>query len=767
MNATRILSNSVYLIVAWAGLMLSLAEGRIIPVPLTLPIVFFAWALERIGKARLPGWLAAFLGLAAFGVSVLEFTFGDIESRLLSIAHVIVYLTWIVMFMKKGRREYWLLLALALLQIAVGAVLTIEGWYGAMLLVSLVLMLWTLAVFCFHTAHSEYASVGLVRVSGNGKPAADDPFRIPGASSGASQIDPGESWLGKRFRRTLLKSLIATGLLAGVVFASVPRIWIGNPIADVAMKAGREQSIALTGYSNTVRLGEMGTILESDEPVLQVRLFDVRTGERINMDKFAEENGMDEPLFRGTVMTTYKDGEWEKAEAENFVAVPLVQRDVVGASVRQEITLEPTTARLMFVLSPFIAISIEDERMQARVGRETGAVHYPRGRRYARRYTVISPDAGTRRFDGWRRTPTRWRKHVCDTMYLKVPSSLTRLRALAATVAGTSVGLDPHPADQAQSINAYLNNTDLFKYSLTGVRMDRNLDPIEDFLLNHRTGNCEFFASAMTLMLRSQNIPARLVTGFKGGYTNGIDGTFEVQKMHAHTWVEAYIGGQWQTFDPTPAARSETVAAMAPGIRSLTDLRMWLNGMWSRLIVNLSLDEQKTKLYDPMARQFRTFTRAISGKAAGGWKTAFSRQTWYSVPGAIVGLTITALVLFPLRRRILSLLKRLLRRAGVVDAEPDRERQIIRFYEKFREICAEHGRTRERSETDREFASAVQAEWSGRLEATELRTLPRQLADEFYGLRFGHTSLEHVDVTDIERQLSAFAEQLRVTAPIR
>jgi len=79
-----------------------------------------------------------------------------------------------------------------------------------------------------------------------------------------------------------------------------------------------------------VRLGEMGTILESDEPVLQVRLFDVETGERISMDKFAADRGMDEPLFRGTVMSSYRNGEWARAESEYFDAIELAHGDTLG-----------------------------------------------------------------------------------------------------------------------------------------------------------------------------------------------------------------------------------------------------------------------------------------------------------------------------------------------------------------------------------------------------------------------------------------------------
>ena len=80
-------------------------------------------------------------------------------------------------------------------------------------------------------------------------------------------------------------------------------------------------------------------------------------------------------------------------------------------------------------------------------------------------------------------------------------------------------------------------------------------NPLEDFLFRYKSGQCEYFASAMVLMLRSQGIPARLVTGFLGGEYNPFEGYFMVRESNAHAWVEAYLPGVgWQVFDPTPPA---------------------------------------------------------------------------------------------------------------------------------------------------------------------------------------------------------------------
>lgn len=77
--------------------------------------------------------------------------------------------------------------------------------------------------------------------------------------------------------------------------------------------------------------------------------------------------------------------------------------------------------------------------------------------------------------------------------------------------------------------------------------------PLEDFLFRYKSGHCEYFASAMVLLLRSQGIPARLVTGFLGGEYNRLEGYYVVRQVNAHAWVEAWIEGEgWRTFDATP-----------------------------------------------------------------------------------------------------------------------------------------------------------------------------------------------------------------------
>lgn len=80
-----------------------------------------------------------------------------------------------------------------------------------------------------------------------------------------------------------------------------------------------------------------------------------------------------------------------------------------------------------------------------------------------------------------------------------------------------------------------------------------NTDAVDQFLFVDQRGICEHFVSAMVVMLRSLNIPARLVAGYGSGDYNPFTNYYEVRANDAHAWVEVYFPGRgWVPFDPTP-----------------------------------------------------------------------------------------------------------------------------------------------------------------------------------------------------------------------
>lgn len=87
----------------------------------------------------------------------------------------------------------------------------------------------------------------------------------------------------------------------------------------------------------------------------------------------------------------------------------------------------------------------------------------------------------------------------------------------------------------------------------TGVKLTTKTDPVLEFLQEKRSAHCEYFASAMALMLRSIGIPARYYVGFVVHERITPGDFYIVRGKDAHAWVTAYIPGKgWLEFDPTP-----------------------------------------------------------------------------------------------------------------------------------------------------------------------------------------------------------------------
>jgi len=140
------------------------------------------------------------------------------------------------------------------------------------------------------------------------------------------------------------------------------------------------------------------------------------------------------------------------------------------------------------------------------------------------------------------------------------PGSATQVRALTEEVAGAATS----PWDAAVAIQTYLRGPD-FTYSLTLPPPPRDAqgavvdDPVVSFLTT-KQGYCVQFATAMVMMARARDIPARMAIGFLPGTAQ--DGVYTVRAADAHAWPELYFAGAgWLRFEPTPAQRTGSVPA--------------------------------------------------------------------------------------------------------------------------------------------------------------------------------------------------------------
>ncbi len=138
-----------------------------------------------------------------------------------------------------------------------------------------------------------------------------------------------------------------------------------------------------------------------------------------------------------------------------------------------------------------------------------------------------------------------------DDQYLQLPAAgepgLDQVRRLSEDITR------PYATryDKARAVEEYLKQN--YPYDLDIPPQDEQMDAVAYFLFEERAGYCEHFASAMAVMLRSVNIPTRVVTGYTGGEYNPFTALWEIRQSDAHTWVEVDFGAAgWVPFDPTP-----------------------------------------------------------------------------------------------------------------------------------------------------------------------------------------------------------------------
>jgi hypothetical protein len=776
---------SVYLLLAFASgiLMYSEASGlttnaeqAVFPSILTIPLSFVAYHLsERRSKIVLSGWRANVLGLIALIAAAYEFRSDDLEGRLLSGTHLLVYLAWIVMFLQKNREHYWWMIALGLLQVAVSSVLTRDVTYGFLLIVFTLLTIWTVSLFTVFQAYQDEAEMGgkehasglsqrlsprLVR-AGHGISL----FGTSSRSIGGIEYDSNAKWIGLRFGgRTLI---IAGGCLfvGSLFFFFTPRLWSNiNPFTDETL-AGR----TVTGYSDQVKLGQMGEILESNQPVLSVKIFKPNN-EQISVENFIAEYGFDEPYFRGGVMSTYDRGEWSAARRRDD-ALRLDQIQIASQSYRQEYELEPIGTQQLIALHPVEQIKIHSPSDVAVMYLYNSSIlrRNKANRSHRMIYTVRSPrfgkNYGARSIFRYEYMSGASREEL-NSRYLALPTrGMEQIEQLAADLTGAKVdpatGLtDPSQhAEYARKLVDHLKNSGQYTYSLKSDIFDPDIDPVADFLFNRKYGHCAYYASSLALMLRASDVPARLIIGYKGGDLDLETGAWMVQQRHAHNWVEAYYDREWHTLDATPFAEREAIVSqVAKTTWSWAALKDSLQSFWTQNVVGLSFSEQQRKVYRVSPGEVKVFFLEL-GRSLDRFlreliQIVRSPSRLFSVQGAIVVfvfMLMMAAIVFIARKA-----KRFFQRLFGERRKHANRRRQVEFYERFLALCERRHLVKQPTQTPREFAGQVTKAWNGLLSAAGFAGLPSNIVEKFYGIRFG----EQILPSDEQKQLMQTLAQL-------
>ena len=170
--------------------------------------------------------------------------------------------------------------------------------------------------------------------------------------------------------------------------------------------------------------------------------------------------------------------------------------------------------------------------------------------------------------------------------YTQLPPLSGRVRALVDSLTAGR----PTQLDRVVAVQSWLQSNFTYTLDLPASAREATL---EHFLFERRAGHCEYFSTALAVMLRAAGIPTRNVNGFLGGEWNGLGRYLAVTQNDAHSWVEVWFSDVgWVRFDATPAGGT---ASLADQSNMFGPLRYFFNGMqhrWSKWVIDYNLDRQ-------------------------------------------------------------------------------------------------------------------------------------------------------------------------------
>ncbi|HEV2837599.1 MAG TPA: DUF3488 and transglutaminase-like domain-containing protein, partial [Pyrinomonadaceae bacterium] len=332
---------------------------------------------------------------------------------------------------------------------------------------------------------------------------------------------------------------VAVALLFLIFVTALPLFLVAPRSGAAALTRSGGTTANLTGFSESVTLGTIGILKKNDGVLMRVRVEDTL--------------GPRDLRWRGVALDEFTGRQWKKSGSARQLDVVnerggLFQFGTTESIQRlttQTFFLEPLDSPVLFAAPRVVAV--QGDLPFVRVDGE-GSVQSRRHDFERIMYKALS-DTNEPRVDLLRNDLRPL--PVSHYRYLQLPEDLDpRISSLA-----TSIILHANASnryDAAKAIESYLQNE--FGYTLE-MRAG-GADPLADFLFNVKAGHCEYFATAMTVMLRTRGVAARMVNGFTAGEYNEAAGAFTVRNSNAHSWVEVYFPEtrSWITFDPTPAA---------------------------------------------------------------------------------------------------------------------------------------------------------------------------------------------------------------------
>jgi transglutaminase-like putative cysteine protease len=486
-------------------------------------------------------------------------------------------------------------------------------------------------------------------------------------------------------------------VLGGVLFFFFPRFSAGY-----LGRASFSPSL-MTGFTENVELGQIGEIKKSSAVVMRAQ-----TGKPISYERLR---------WRGIALTNFDGRRWSSPEREaeklyvgedGWIRTdPPQKTDLLKPGMIYTIYLEPLGTNAIFVpgrvtrLKGNFSGGMSNSFSQIRriyINRDfTDTLLNPYHNYAALRYSGISslPPLDAAKL---RAASTDYPPDIAETN-LQLPPLDPRIPELARQITRNA----RTPFDKALAMESYLRDRFAYSLNLTGKP---GADPLAHFLFETRAGHCEYFASAMIIMLRTLGIPSREVNGFLPGEYNELGGDYIVRASDAHSWVEVYFPGMdWQIFDPTPAA-PENESGFLTRLGKYAD---WMEITWSEWVIGYDFAHQMV-MAQTMQRSSRDLSESLRAWYARQQVRGRSwMKSWHTGLGLLIPLAVLAFLIL-LRFDALSAILRRFRlwwQLRSPKAGRSNPQLASRLYAELLRPLARRGLTRGASQTPFEFAAAV------------------------------------------------------------
>ena len=779
MTLELLLQVAIALLVVVSAVLVSIGyQIAVLPILAATAAAVSVYCTDYKRWIRLPDWGVNFGGAAIFVFVVSSIRVFDSQGLLTGAASLLLCLQVVLFFQAKSERVYWQIAMTSLLCVVVSAAIVEQAAFGFWIFVYLFTGLFALCVFFVFRQVRRSARFGrkslALGVMDRSAYWRSQPSRLFGDVYG--EITP--KVLGWALFWQVVRLGMGTIVITILVFLFTPRRPADDNFGPSLLNTNE------VGFSPNVKLGEIGTSAENPEAVMQLRFENGRLpGQSVQL--------LSPPLVRGTVLNFYENGEWKTLrESARPDPVELSEQVLDSGAYLQEITLEPLSgegADCAFAVYPPAQPS--GAEMGAEIQYDRINLHLlrpPRSNTASIRYKLAT--TGIWKDKQLQMVPVEGNVNVAATMLSLPARGFDNLRRIADEVLNEAQVDRTDKVQVAKALSNYLSQSGRFAYSLTSPIRAPDMDPIEDFVANGRGGNCEYFASALTLMLRSQRIPARMVVGFKADEWNSLGQFYQVRQEHAHAWVEAYllpidvpewpeghpvqVSGRsvpaWLVLDPTPS--SEGSDGELKALSWYQSLRQWsdfFRRVWTDYVIGLSAESQEY-LFAEQWNELQIWFKEVVNP--GAWRAWWRRmnirslaEEWFNWRGglAFIVAALSAVLVF---RALRWSLGNWLQNWSKQGREKRRRQVSVEFYRRFESMAGWLNIIRQPSQTAMEFAGVV----SQRLKAAghfQHAELPGDIARIFQSVRYGHHPLDKAEVEQVERSLQTLAEVLGALNP--